>query len=90
MELHDRFHDWLKERIDSFAMSDLIHEFHDGPARDLYVIYNRLNPEMQVARALARGILTEDEVTPQLHEELSNAIEFFKEGARRESDDAAV
>ena len=83
MVLHDRFQDWLKERIDGFAMRDLIQEFHDRSARDLAVIYDQLPLEMQVARALVRGLLSEEEVPQQFREEHTNAIDFFKEDARQ-------
>ncbi len=30
MALYDRFHDWLKKRIDGFAMRDFIHQIDNG------------------------------------------------------------
>lgn len=90
MELHDRFHDWLKDRIDAFALSDAIHEFHNGAARDLYVFYTRGKPEVQVARAVARGVLSRDEVPVPIVEELGPLIEFFEEDSPEQTEGDAV
>ena len=90
MKLHDRFHDWLKDRVDAFALSDAIHEFHDGAARDLYVFYTRAKPEMQVARAVAHAVLSRDEVPVPILEELTPLIEFFEEDSDGEIEDDAV
>lgn len=90
MQLHDQFHDWLKERLDAFALSDAIHEFHDGVARQLYVFYTWGKPEMQVARAVAHQVLSRDEVPGPILEELSSLIEFFEEDSSDETEDDAV
>lgn len=90
MDLHDRFHDWLKDRMDAFALGDAIHEFHDGAARDLYVFYTRGKPEVQVARAVAHGVLSRDEVPAPILEGLRPLIEFFEEDLHDEIEDDAV
>lgn len=90
MELHDRFHDWLKDRIDAFALSDAIHEFHNGAARDLYVFYTRGKPEVEVARVVARGVLSRDEVPVPIVEELGPLIEFFEEDSPEQTEGDAV
>jgi hypothetical protein len=57
--LEESFHQWRCGSINAYDLSQAIHEFHDGPARDLYVRYNRLKPDVLVAHAFARGVLTE-------------------------------
>ena len=57
-------------RIDVFDLSDLIHQFHNGAARDLWKFYNGLKPPMLVASALKRGYLRADEVSPALQDKL--------------------
>ena len=90
LDLHDEFHDWLKDRTDAFELSDAIHAFHDGAARELYVFYTRGRPEIQVARAVATGVLQRDEVPAPLLEELKSLIEFFEEDSSGSVDDDAV
>lgn len=90
MSLHDQFHDWLKDRMDAFDLSDAVHKFHDGAARELYVVYTWGKPEMQVARAVARGVLSRDEVPEAILDQLQSLIEFFEEETEDEIDDDAV
>ena len=90
LDLHDQFHGWLKDRMDAFALSDAIHTFHDGAARDLYVFYTRGRPEMQVARAVAHGVLQRDEVPPPILDELKSFIEFFQEDSPGDFENDAV
>jgi hypothetical protein len=89
-DLHDRFHDWMQDRLDTFELSDAIHEFHDGAARDLYVFYVRGRPEMQVARAVAHGLLLRQEVPDSILNELASLIEFFAEDAPGDVEGNAV
>ena len=76
--------------MDAFALSDAIHTFHDGAARDLYVFYTRGRPEMQVARAVAHGVLQRDEVPPPILDELKSFIEFFQEDSPGDFENDAV
>jgi len=39
MELLEKFMLWSGDGIDSFELSDRIHEFHDGISRELYKTY---------------------------------------------------
>ena len=90
MKLHDRFHDWLKDRMDAFALSDAVHEFHDGAARELYVFYTWGRPEMQVARAVVHGVLSRDEVPEPILDKLKSLIQFFEENTEEETEGEAV
>jgi hypothetical protein len=90
LDLHDQFHDWLKDRTDAFELSDAIPAFHDGAARDLYVFYTRGRPEMQVARAVAHGVLRRDEVPGPIIDKLKSLIEFFEEDSAGGFEDDAV
>lgn len=57
-------------RINMFDLSDVIHEFHNGAARQLWKFYNRLEPPIVVASALQRGYLRSDEVSEGLKAKL--------------------
>lgn len=37
--LGDDFKRWRKNRISAFELSEFIHKFHNGPARDLWSFY---------------------------------------------------
>ena len=59
-----------REHIDSFELTDAIHEFHNGPARRLWKSYNDLTPDVSVALALRSGILNESEVPERIRSKL--------------------
>jgi len=80
----------MKERLDAFELSDAIHRFHDGVARDLYGFYTRGRPEMHVARAVAHGVLSREEVPEPILKDLASLIEFFAEDAPPDSRNDAV
>lgn len=76
-KLHDQFDRWRQGQLSAFDLSNVIHEFHNGAARDLFVVYNRLQPTHAVARAVALGIVLRAEVPPELLASLAGAIEFY-------------
>jgi hypothetical protein len=70
-ELQATFAEWERGSITAFDMSEAIHEFSKGIARELWKRYSpRLDP-FNVARAIGEGYLTEAEVPPALREKLS-------------------
>jgi hypothetical protein len=77
-DLDQAFADWREKRIDGFRLSELIHEFHQGAARDLYSQYDRLKPRLLVAGAIARGILEPGEVPDDLITVLQPAIDTLR------------
>ncbi len=76
-----QFQEWHAGRLDVHELSDAIHQFHNGVARDLYVTYTRLEPQVAVAQAVARKVLRDDEVPATLREALRNLITFYQESA---------
>jgi len=70
-ELAADFAAWKGKSINAFDLSDSIHEFHDGAARDLWSLYNHLKPPMIVAGALERGVLTSKDVPASLRAKLN-------------------
>ncbi len=76
--LEASFRAWRAGQISPSALSDRIHAFHHGPARDLYVLYTRVPPETLVARAVASAILREDEIPPDLVARLARQIAAYR------------
>ncbi len=77
--LEAQFQEWHAAKLDVHELSDAIHQFHNGVARDLYVTYTRLEPRVAVAQAVARKVLRDDEVPPTLREALQSLITFYEE-----------
>ena len=61
-----QFERWKNKQIDVFELNDKIHEFHNGISRDLYRRYTGEHPELSVAIALNRGILSREEIGEEL------------------------
>ena len=72
------FERWKTDEVDCFELSDKIHEFHDGISRQLFVLYGRLKPDMAVGRAVARDLLSIDEVPSEILTEVESKIESFR------------
>jgi len=69
---------WEHGSLDSGELSDLIHRFHQGPARELFLRYNASNLVAPVAYAIAAGIVNRTAVPGELLEHLSGMIEFYE------------
>ena len=75
-ELYGSFQEWKSGEIESIELSDQIHNFHNGPNRDIYLRYaSKLDLRFLVRQALKEGTLQKaavpQEVWPYL-EVLSN------------------
>jgi hypothetical protein len=66
-ELYGSFQEWKSGEIDSIELSDEIHNFHNGPNRDIYLRYaSKLNLRFLVRQALAEGTLQEAAVPKEV------------------------
>jgi len=82
--LSESFDRWKEGGTGSGELSDLIHEFNRGPARELFVKYNGAMLDLMVASAIVRGILDRDEVPQELLEQLADLIKLCEEGSFQE------
>ena len=69
-ELEEEFKRWRAEELNAFDLSDSIHEFHNGQARELWKCYNGIPIHLVVASAVARGALAESEIPERLRAKL--------------------
>ena len=76
-QLERQFVDWRAGKLSSFDVSDAIHKFHDGTARQLYVFYSG-KPAPCVAYALAAGVLNEQELPKDLASRLQSMVAFYR------------
>jgi hypothetical protein len=80
-KLADRFDEWRAGQLDPWELTDLIHKFHNGPARELYKVYNSDFRDLAVASAVARDILSQEEVPEKVWPYLQNEVEIIKRRA---------
>jgi len=76
--LQKHFSEWNAQQISAFDLSDRIHEFHNGPSRELFKAYDSASPDFLVAQAIVLGILHRDEVPDEILEALSPRIESVR------------
>lgn len=62
--VEENFRQWRKNKITAFELSDLIHKFHNGIARDLWSFYTTGYTELSVKHAITEGIILNTEVWP--------------------------
>ncbi len=77
--LSAKFDEWRAGKMDCFDLTEVIHKFHNGPARELYTKYNYSPPlEMLVVQAIVTGLLKKEDLRPEVLEYLSNTIAAYE------------
>lgn len=88
-ELEQQFAAWRNGQISAGELSDRVHAFTRGPARELHQRYNANLDDMQVAHAIVLGLLPRDELPAELLDALQPILAFFEhEHAEPEQDGA--
>ena len=76
--LQTEFERWQRAEISAFDVSEAIHRFHQGPARELFVTYTHRHPKAAVAYAIQTGILDRTQVAPDVLTELAGAMSLYE------------
>jgi len=77
LPLAEAFERWKAGAVSSFQLSDLIHEFHQGPSHKIWSWYARFKPNATVPRAIAIGLLPRESLPEELAASLAHRIEAF-------------
>jgi hypothetical protein len=72
------FDEWKAGTLGPHELSDRIHKFHHGAAREQYGLYTRAHPSQLVARAVGLGVLAESDVPAAVLVELARSIEYYR------------
>jgi hypothetical protein len=75
--LESHFMEWRAGRISCFRLNELIHEYHDGVARDLWAKY-RHRPSSLLPVLVADGVVPETEVPSDVLAEIRESVDAFK------------
>jgi len=78
-KLEAKFSLWHSGKLDTFALNDAIHEYHQNDQRELWSLYQPSMASAAVARAVAEGLLKESELSPRLLADLVQSIAYFRE-----------
>jgi hypothetical protein len=68
--LEGNFKQWRKNKISTFELSELIHKFHNGVARELWSFYTTGPAELNVKHAIAKGVILKNEISLGILEKL--------------------
>ena len=71
MPVAGAFTRWELGELGSGELSDIIHRFHQGPARELFDRYNNPHLELAVAHAITVGILDRQTIPAELLDHLA-------------------
>jgi chemotaxis regulatin CheY-phosphate phosphatase CheZ len=77
-QLARHFDEWHEGKIDAASLTELIHQYHNGPTRELWKKYNSGFVEVLVAQAIVNGILQREQVTEETWPYIEEAIEKYK------------
>jgi hypothetical protein len=75
--LGDAFEAWKAGKVTGGELVEAIHRFHQGPARDLFLKYDRRLSPASVAQAIANGIIRRESVPPEVLDHLAGLLEFY-------------
>ncbi len=83
-KLATQFLEWQSGKIGPWDLTEVIHKFHDSQARDLYKRYETA-PDLRlvVAKAVAEGILTQEEIPGSVWTHIESVVEFFRQESGR-------
>ena len=76
--LQAAFDRWKRGELSSAELSDAIHQFHQGPAREVFDRYNSGVLEAAVAQAIVSGFIDRSGVAPEVLSHLARAIAFYE------------
>ena len=72
------FKRWERGELGSAELSDIIHRFHQGPARELFSRYNNPYMDLAVANAITVGVLDRQTIPAELLDHLARALAFYE------------
>ena len=78
LPLADDFDRWRRGEMSSGELSERIHNFHHGPAREIWKMYNYGSPALSLAYAIHQGILPRESVPPEVLEVLGPSLNFYE------------
>src|SRR5881296_1857231 len=79
LPVSEAFGRWARRELGSGELSEIIHRFHQGPARELWIRYNTPHLEMAVAFAITTGVLGRETIPAELLKHLAGALRFYEE-----------
>lgn len=84
-KLAEQFEAWKQGHICAGDLNILIHDYHQGPSREMFARYNsRLGDDVLVAGAIARGLLKRDDIPEEVWPHIQGLTEFYRSQLKHE------
>ena len=77
--LHSEFERLQRGEVTPFDVSEAIHRFHQGPARELFSVYTQRHPTAAVAYAIHTRVLDRTQIAPDVLKFLEGSLSFYSE-----------
>lgn len=84
LPLAEDFEQWRQGKMGSGELTERIHKFHHGPARELFKQYNHNWLELNVAVAIVDGLLDRAQVPPDALAAIADVVAMIE--AHRKAD----
>ena len=75
--LESSFKDWKNNEITVWDLNQVIHEYHNEIARDLYKSYTMNDPVFSVAFGLKQGVISLQDIEENCRDEIISLYELF-------------
>jgi hypothetical protein len=65
-------------KCDAFAVSEVIHQFHQKPARDLWIQHNQMETDFSISAALLDNIISPEEIPAEVRQWFIERAEILR------------
>ena len=73
-----QFDEWRADRISAGELSYRVHQYDKGPAREMHSLYNLMDQEFVIARAVVEELLTEDEIPEDVWPHIRDMVQGLR------------
>lgn len=86
-DLSEDFDAWRQGDIDSFELAHRIHEFHQGPDRQIHLRYTRsVDLPFLVVQSIREGLIDRDAIPAEARPYLESTFDLYRDLDRREEE----
>jgi hypothetical protein len=84
-ELAAEFDAWRAGEIDADDLDHMIHAYHQGPSRELFGIYDNLEPALLVGRAVVIDLLPKGAIPKEVWPYIEEWIAVYRQRGQQDS-----
>lgn len=85
-ELSEHVESWKANMLSNRELRHIVHSYVDGPSRELFRRHREVPDDIFVADAVARKVLTSDDIPQELRPYIQNGAQFYSKVLENHSD----